>query len=60
MLPMKFFIAEQHMKRQWKVARHLLAHPDGERRWDRAYQYLLQQTIKTEMKTEYEGVAAPR
>ena len=59
MLPMKFFIAEQHMKSQWKLARHLVAHPDGERRWDRAYQYLLQQTIKTELKTNSGGVTAP-
>jgi hypothetical protein len=29
------------MKRQWTVRRQFQACPDGEQRWDRAYQYLL-------------------
>ena len=29
------------MKRQWRTRRILLAAPDGQQRWDRAYQYLL-------------------
>jgi hypothetical protein len=29
------------MKRQWTVHRQFKACPDGEQRWDRAYQYLL-------------------
>jgi hypothetical protein len=32
------------MKRQWRIRRHLLATPDGQRRWDRAYQALLRWT----------------
>lgn len=30
------------MKRAWKVQRSLIEQPDGQRRWDRAYQCLLQ------------------
>ena len=30
------------MKRQWIVHRQFQPCPDGEQRWDRAYQYLLQ------------------
>ena len=30
------------MKRQWTVHRQFKPCPDGEQRWDRAYQYLLQ------------------
>ena len=29
------------MKRQWRVRRQTCALPDGQRRWDRAYQTLL-------------------
>ncbi len=29
------------MKRQWRVRRQTCAVPDGQRRWDRAYQTLL-------------------
>ena len=29
------------MKRQWRVRRQVVAAPDGQRRWDRAYQLLL-------------------
>ncbi|MCL5996255.1 MAG: hypothetical protein M1546_09380 [Chloroflexi bacterium] len=29
------------MKRKWHVQRLTQAYPDGEQRWDRAYQYLL-------------------
>jgi hypothetical protein len=30
------------MKRQWKKHRQFVPNTDGEQRWDRAYQYLLQ------------------
>ncbi len=30
------------MKRTWKVQRTITAHDDGQRRWDYAYQFLLQ------------------
>jgi hypothetical protein len=30
------------MKRNWKKRRQFIPHPDGQQRWDRAYQYLLQ------------------
>jgi len=29
------------MKRDWRIRRELVATPDGQRRWDRAYQALL-------------------
>jgi hypothetical protein len=29
------------MKRDWRIRRELLAMPEGQRRWDRAYQELL-------------------
>ncbi len=29
------------MNRTWQVHREIVAHPDGQRRWDRAYQLLL-------------------
>lgn len=29
------------MKRAWRIRREVLAAPDGQRRWDRAYQELL-------------------
>ena len=30
------------MKHDWRVTRRLEPHPDGQRRWDRAYQLLLE------------------
>ena len=30
------------MKRQWSICRQVKEEPDGQRRWDRAYQLLLQ------------------
>lgn len=30
------------MKRHWKKSRQFKPQPNGEQRWDRAYQYLLQ------------------
>jgi uncharacterized protein (UPF0548 family) len=32
------------MKRQWRIRRDRLAVPDGQQRWDRAYQHLLHWT----------------
>ena len=32
------------MRRQWRLRRQWLAAPDGQRRWDRAYQQLLMGT----------------
>ena len=29
------------MNRTWQIRRETVAHPDGQRRWDRAYQLLL-------------------
>ena len=34
-------VVEGAMKREWRIRRELLAAPDGQRRWDRAYQELL-------------------
>jgi hypothetical protein len=36
------------MKGQIKVSRQLKEYPDGQQRWDRAYQYLLQWTLEAE------------
>jgi hypothetical protein len=30
------------MKRQWKIQREVKEHPDGQNRWDRAYQLILE------------------
>lgn len=30
------------MKRKWEVCRQCQPYPDGEQRWDRAYQHILQ------------------
>jgi hypothetical protein len=37
------------MKRQWSICRQVKEEPDGQRRWDRAYQLLLQWTKPIEM-----------
>ncbi len=34
-------VVEGAMKRDWRMRRELLATPEGQRRWDRAYQALL-------------------
>lgn len=36
------------MKRQWRTRRQVLPQPDGQRRWDRAYQLLLAWTTPSE------------
>lgn len=33
------------MKHQWNVRRELKPYPNGQQRWDRAYQYLLRWTL---------------
>jgi hypothetical protein len=38
-------IAEVRMKRQWKVRRQFQPTTDAERRWDQAYQHLLDWTL---------------
>jgi hypothetical protein len=38
----RILIEEVQMKRHWKKSRKFNPHLDGEQRWDRAYQYLLQ------------------
>ncbi len=40
-LPTMGIVVEGAMKRDWHIRRELLATPDGQRRWDRAYQALL-------------------
>ena len=32
------------MKRQWQVRHQVVEHPDGQRRWDQAYQAVLRWT----------------
>jgi hypothetical protein len=38
-------IAEVRMKRQWKVRRQFQPTTNAERRWDQAYQHLLEWTL---------------
>ena len=35
-------VEEAPMKRTWHVSRDVLPHPDAQRRWDRAYQLVLE------------------
>ena len=42
------------MERKWQKRRCLVAHTDGQRRWDRAFQYLLQWVA-----AEQDAVSAP-
>ena len=39
------------MKTPWHVRRGTVAQPDGERRWDEAYQFLLRWTMEHEAGT---------
>src|SRR3970040_507439 len=45
---MSVLIVEGNMKRQWRIRRTLKPDPDGQRRWDRAYQHLLRWTLLSE------------
>ena len=49
---MRNLIAEESMKHQWCTHREFKAYPDGQQRWDRAYQYLLQWTGNESAATE--------
>jgi hypothetical protein len=40
--------AEGEMKRQWRLHRQTIQHPDASRRWDRAYQSILQWALEAE------------
>jgi hypothetical protein len=46
------------MKRQWKIQRELKEYPDGQNRWDRAYQLIaelarpIEETQQTQLKLE--------
>ena len=48
------------MKHQWQVQRFFLARADGQRRWDQAYQCLLQWTRETHSQEEDHGRRAIR
>ena len=39
---MTLLAMEGEVKHEWRVRRELKASPDGQRRWDRAYQLLLE------------------
>src|SRR5512143_1800363 len=41
-LPEAKCLGEAAMKHHWRTSRRLMPHPDGLRRWDRAYQLLLE------------------
>ncbi len=40
------------MKRHWRVCRQTVAHPDATRRWDQAYQSILQWSLETQRKSK--------
>ena len=42
---------KRQRQRRWQVRRQVQAKPDGQRRWDRAYQLLLNWTLTTTMAT---------
>ena len=48
------------MKRQWTVRRHFAPVPDGEQRWDRAYQSLLQWAMAAEQETTVTPMDSPQ
>src|SRR3954454_20455530 len=41
-LPESHHLGEGAMKHDWRTTRRLLPHPDGQRRWDRAYRLILE------------------
>jgi hypothetical protein len=44
------------MERQWQKRRRLVARPDGQRRWDRAFQALLQWSVPEPSPMKVAGV----
>ncbi len=40
------------MKSSWQVSRHVIARDDGQRRWDYAYQFLLQWAMDSEARKD--------
>jgi len=46
---MSWRIVEGSMKRQWQARRATQPHPDGQRRWDQAYQHLLRWALENEV-----------
>ena len=47
------------MKQQWRTRRQTLPQPDGQRRWDRAYQLLLEWTTPSETAQTTNATADP-
>jgi hypothetical protein len=47
------------MKRQWRTRRQVTPYPDGQRRWDRAYQLLLEWTTAREPAQAIAATANP-
>lgn len=48
------------MNRQWKTKRHLVQRPDAQRRWDQAYQCLMNWTLCPTPSTLTEHAQAPQ
>lgn len=51
------------MKRQWKIQRETQEYPDGQNRWDRAYQLLLEiarsvEETQTQSKLEVQNASS--
>jgi uncharacterized protein (UPF0548 family) len=46
-LPRRLASAEGAMKRQWNIRRQTTAVPDGQQRWEQAYQMLMEWTLCT-------------
>ena len=47
------------MKHQWRVRRELKVVPDGQRRWDQAYQHLLRWAIEAEQGLKSQPTSCP-
>ena len=47
------------MKYNWQIRRQSVAYPDGQRRWDRAYQFLLEWSQPTMQRVSIQQEMAP-
>jgi hypothetical protein len=52
---MNRLVAEVAMKTLWRMRRQTILHPDGQQRWDQAYQHLLRWTQPSPMEPDLAG-----
>jgi uncharacterized protein (UPF0548 family) len=50
---------EDNMKHHWQIRRQSVGYPDGQRRWDRAYQLLLGWNQDTTQKVSVQQETVP-